>query len=280
MSDASPRKKLSLPQLMSPAAPLVMVTAYDHAQARHAEGAGVDLILVGDSLGNVVLGYESTAQVTLGDMLHHARAVRRGAPQTFMVVDLPFGTYQLGPEEAIRAAVTLVQEAGADAVKLEGATPNELACVQRLTAAGIPVMGHVGLLPQTATAQGGLKVQGKDEASARLALDGAAALAEAGAFSVVLEAIPAALAALITERVQIPTIGIGAGVGCDGQVLVYHDILGVYEGPVMKMVRRYAEVGQLSREGLSAYAADVRARQFPSEANSFSMADGVLERLY
>ncbi|MCY1701601.1 3-methyl-2-oxobutanoate hydroxymethyltransferase [Deinococcus sp. SL84] len=280
MSDAPPRKKLSLPQLMSPAAPLVMVTAYDHAQARHAEGAGVDLILVGDSLGNVVLGYDSTAQVTLADMLHHARAVRRGAPQTFMVVDLPFGTYQLGPEEALRAAVQLVQEAGADAVKLEGAAPNDLACVRRISAAGIPVMGHVGLLPQTATAQGGLKVQGKDEASARRTLQGAAALQEAGAFSVVLEAIPAALAALITERVQIPTIGIGAGVECDGQVLVYHDILGVYEGKPMKMVKRYAEVGQLSREALSRYAAEVRERSFPTEANSFGMTDGVLEKLY
>lgn len=279
MSDA-PRKKLSLPQLLHPEGPLVMVTAYDHAHARHAEAAGVDLILVGDSLGNVVLGYESTAQVTLADMLHHARAVRRGAPQTFMVVDLPFGTYQLGPEEALRAAVRLVQEAGADAVKLEGGAPNELAAVQRLTAAGIPVMGHVGLLPQTATAQGGLKVQGKDEASARQALEGAKALEAAGAFSVVLEAIPAALAALITEQVGIPTVGIGAGVKCDGQVLVYHDLLGVYEGKPMKMVKRYAEVGQISREALSAYAAEVRARTFPAEANSFGMTDGVLEKLY
>ncbi|RTR29837.1 3-methyl-2-oxobutanoate hydroxymethyltransferase [Deinococcus radiophilus] len=273
-------KKLSLPQLMHPERPLVMVTAYDHAQARHAQGAGVDLILVGDSLGNVVLGYESTAQVTLGDMLHHARAVRRGAPQTFMVVDLPFGTYQLGAEEALRAAVGLVQEAGADAVKLEGASANELDVVRRLVAAGIPVMGHVGLLPQTATAQGGLRVQGKDEGSARLALDGALALEQAGAFSVVLEAIPAALAALITGRIQIPTIGIGAGPECDGQVLVYHDVLGVNEGPVMKMVRRYAEVGRQSREGLSAFAAEVRAREFPGPANSFSVDDEVLQKLY
>ncbi|WP_261663225.1 3-methyl-2-oxobutanoate hydroxymethyltransferase [Deinococcus sp. Marseille-Q6407] len=280
MTDAPARKKLSLPQLIQPKAPLVMVTAYDHAQARHAEAAGVDLILVGDSLGNVVLGYESTAQVTLGDMLHHARAVRRGAPNTFMVVDLPFGTYQLGPQAALQAAVQLVQEAGADAVKLEGAAPNELECVRRISAAGIPVMGHVGLLPQTAVAQGGLRVQGKDETSARRALEGALALEEAGAFSAVLEAIPAALAALITARTQIPTIGIGAGPQCDGQVLVYHDVLGVYEGPVMKMVRRYAEVGQLSREGLSSYAADVRARQFPAPENSFGIADEVLERLY
>lgn len=275
----TPHKK-TLPQLLRPEAPLVMVTAYDYAQAGHAQGAGVDLILVGDSLGNVVLGYESTAQVTLADMLHHARAVRRGAPDTFMVVDLPFGTYQLGPQDALRAAVTLVKEAGADAVKLEGATLNELEAVRRLSAAGIPVMGHVGLLPQTATAQGGLRVQGRDEASARLALEGALALQGAGAFSVVLEAIPAPLAALITKRLDIPTIGIGAGAACGGQVLVYHDLLGLFEREPLKMVRQYAEVGRLSREALGRYAAEVHAGEFPTQANSFGMSDEVLGRLY
>ncbi|GGR54406.1 3-methyl-2-oxobutanoate hydroxymethyltransferase [Deinococcus seoulensis] len=274
------RMKRSIPELQHSAAPLVMVTAYDYPGGRHAEAAGVDLILVGDSLGNVVLGYDSTAPVTLGDMIHHARAVRRGAPGTFMVVDLPFGTYHTGVQDAMRSAVRVIQETGADAIKMEGATPEILQVVQTLTRNGIPVMGHVGLMPQTATAQGGLRVQGKDDDTARATLEGAVALEAAGAFSVVLEAIPARLANLISERLSVPTIGIGAGVGCDGQVLVTHDLLGVYEGEDKKIAKRYAEVGRLSREAIEAYAAEVRARAFPTKENSFVMKDDVLGKLY
>ncbi len=257
-----------------------MVTAYDYPGGRHAQGAGVDLILVGDSLGNVVLGYDSTAPVTLGDMIHHARAVRRGAPETFMVVDLPFGTYHTGVTDAMRAAVRVIQETGADAVKMEGATPEVLEVVSVLARNGVPVMGHVGLMPQTATAQGGLKVQGKDEESARRTVDGAVALEAAGAFAVVLEAVPARLARLITERLHVPTIGIGAGVHCRGQVLVYHDLLGVYEGEEKKISKRYAELGREAREAIATYAREVRAREFPTKEQSFVMKDEVLGKLY
>jgi 3-methyl-2-oxobutanoate hydroxymethyltransferase len=272
--------KRSVPELMTAAEPLVMVTAYDYPGGIHAERGGADLILVGDSLGNVVLGYDSTAPVTLNDMIHHARAVRRGAQNTFLVVDLPFGTYHTGVTDAMRAAVRVIQETGADAVKMEGATPEVLDVVRVLSRNGIPVMGHVGLMPQTATAQGGLKVQGKDEESARRTVDGAQALQDAGAFAVVLEAIPARLARLITERLTVPTIGIGAGVHCKGQVLVYHDLLGLYEGEEKKLAKRYAELGREAREAIAAYAAEVRAGQFPTKEQSFVMKDDVLGKLY
>lgn len=276
----SERTRRTLPDLMAAGAPLVMVTAYDYPGGKIAEGAGVDLILVGDSLGNVVLGYDSTASVTLDDMIHHGRAVRRGAPNTFLVVDLPFGTYHTGVSGAMRSAVRVIQETGADAVKMEGSTPEVLEVVRVLTRNGIPVMGHVGLMPQTAVAQGGLRVQGKDDDSARRTLEGALALAEAGAFSVVLEAIPARLARLITERLPVPTIGIGAGVHCDGQVLVVHDLLGIYEGEDKKIAKRYAELGRQAREAIEAYAQEVRTRAFPTKDNSFVMKDDVLDKLY
>ncbi|WP_019588024.1 3-methyl-2-oxobutanoate hydroxymethyltransferase [Deinococcus apachensis] len=272
--------KRSVPDLLHAQQPLVMVTAYDYPGGRHAEGAGVDLILVGDSLGNVVLGYDSTAPVTLDDMIHHARAVRRGAKGTFLVVDLPFGTYHTGVTDAMRSAVRVIQETGADAVKMEGATPEVLEVVAVLGRNGIPVMGHVGLMPQTATAQGGLKVQGRDEEGARRTLEGALALEAAGAFAVVLEAIPARLARLITERLRIPTIGIGAGAYCRGQVLVYHDLLGLYEGDEKKLAKRYAELGKGAREAIAAYAHEVRAREFPTKEQSFVMKDEVLGKLY
>ncbi|MBB5233845.1 3-methyl-2-oxobutanoate hydroxymethyltransferase [Deinococcus budaensis] len=272
--------KRSIPELQQSAQALVMVTAYDYPGARHAEAAGVDLILVGDSLGNVVLGYDSTAPVTLADMIHHGRAVRRGAKDTFLVVDLPFGTYHTGTHDAMRAAVRVIQETGADAVKMEGASPEILEVVGTLTRNGVPVMGHVGLTPQTATAQGGLKVQGKDDEGARRILDGALALEQAGAFAVVLETVPARLARLVSERLGVPTIGIGAGVHCDGQVLVTHDLLGVYEGEEKKIAKRYAEVGRTSREAIEAYAREVRAREFPRKDNSFVMKDEVLDKLY
>lgn len=277
---AEATRRLSIPELQSRDEPLVMVTAYDYPGGRTAQAAGVDLILVGDSLGNVVLGYDSTALVTLDDMVHHARAVRRGAPDTFLVVDLPFGTYHTGTTDAMRNAVRLIQQASADAVKLEGDSPEILEVIGNLTRNGVPVMAHVGLTPQTATALGGLKVQGKDDASARRILDGALACEAAGAFAIVLETVPARLARLISERLTIPTIGIGAGVHCDGQVLVWHDLLGVYEEGPKKISKRYAELGVAGREALEAFAGEVRGRTFPAKENSFIMKDEVLDKLY
>lgn len=271
--------KLSLPQLQASPQPLVMVTAYDYPGARQAQAAGVDMVLVGDSLGNVVLGYESTALVTLADMLHHARAVRRGAPETFMVVDMPFGSYHMGLETAQRSAVKLIQEGGADAVKVEGSSPEILDVIRVLSRNGIPVVAHLGLTPQTETALGGLKVQGRDQAGAQQILEQAQAIQDAGAFMVVLEAIPARLSRVITEKLHIPTIGIGAGPYCTGQVSVYHDLLGITEQP-KKIAKRYAEVGQLSREALSQYAQEVRSGAFPTKENSFIIKDEVLEKLY
>jgi len=271
--------KKTVPDLIRAQDVLVMVTAYDYPGAVQAERAGVDVLLVGDSLGNVVLGYESTAQVTVDDIIHHARAVRRGAPHTFLVVDMPFGSFQTGLTDALRNAVRLVKETGADAVKLEGSTPETLEAIRVLTRNGIPVMGHVGLLPQTAVAQGGLKVQGKTVEGARGVLDGALAAERAGAFAVVLEAIPNRLAALVTERLGVPTIGIGAGPHCRGQVLVYHDLLGVFEGEEKKLAKRYAEVGRVAREAIEAFAAEVRAGSFPTEEHGFLMKKEVLQRL-
>lgn len=272
--------KRSLPEIMAAETPLVMVTAYDYPGALQAERAGVDLILVGDSLGNVVLGLESTAPVTLADIIHHARAVRRGAPDTFLIADMPFGTYHTGVQDAMRHAVELVQQTGADAVKLEGASPEALDVIRTLTRNGIPVMGHLGLMPQTAVAQGGLKVQGRDAEGARRIAQGAQAVQDAGAFGLVLEAIPARLARLVTEHLGIPTIGIGAGTHCRGQVLVYHDLLGLYEGEQKKIAKRYAELGAQATEALRQYAAEVRGGQFPTRENSFVIRDEVLEKLY
>lgn len=260
--------------------PLVMVTAYDYPSGQQAAAADVDLILVGDSLGNVILGYESTALVTLADMIHHAKATRRGAPDTFMVVDMPFGTYTSGLEAGLKNAVHLMQATTADALKVEGCSLEVLELVQVLTRNGIPVMGHVGLTPQTATSQGGLRVQGRDEDAARHIINGAFQLQQAGAFAVVLEVIPARLAEVVTEKLHIPTIGIGAGVHCSGQVLVYHDLLGVYENDRKKLAKRYAEVGRVAREGLSSYVAEVRQGLFPTKENSFVIKTEVLEKLY
>lgn len=272
--------KLTLPEVQGAAAPLVMVTAYDYPGALHAQNAGVDLLLVGDSLGNVVLGYDSTAPVTLNDIIHHARAARRGAPDTFLIADLPFGTYHTGVTDAMRHAVRVIQETGADAVKLEGASPEILEVITTLTRNGIPVMGHVGLTPQTATAQGGLRVQGRDGAGAQAVLDTAQAVQDAGAFALVLEVIPARLARVITSRLHIPTIGIGAGPHCKGQVLVTHDLLGVYEGEHKKIAKRYAEIGAASTQAIREYAAEVRGGQFPGKDNSFVIKDEVLDKLY
>ena len=257
---------------------LAMLTAYDFPTARLVAEAGVDLILVGDSLGMVVLGYDSTVPVTTDEMVHHTKAARRGAPDAFLIADLPFLSYGTVPE-ALGNAARLMKDARADSVKLEGGvevTP----VVEALVRAGVPVLGHVGLTPQTASALGGYKLQGKDEAQARRILDDAVALEAAGCWGVVLELVPAPLAKLITERLSIPTIGIGAGEHCDGQVLVFHDMVGLFSGFTPTFVKRYAEVGDTIRDAVSRYAAEVRSGAFPAGGQSFGMKEDVVRRLY
>lgn len=245
--------------------PIVMVTAYDTPSARLAEEAGVDAILVGDSLGMTVLGYDSTLPVTLDDMLRHTAAVARGTSRALVIADMPFLTFQVSPKEAVRNAGRFLAEAGATAVKLEGGV-SIAPTVERLVAAGIPVMGHVGLTPQSVNVFGGYKVQGRETDSAIALVQDALALEAAGAFAVVLELVPAELAAMVSEELSIPTIGIGAGGGCDGQVQVFHDLLGLGTF-VPKHAKRYAEVGDAIRSAIGAYAADVRSGAFPAEEN-------------
>jgi 3-methyl-2-oxobutanoate hydroxymethyltransferase len=257
---------------------LAMLTAYDYPTARLVAEAGVELILVGDSLGMVVLGYDSTVPVTVDDMVHHTKAARRGAPDAFVSADMPFLSYATVPE-ALANAARLMKDARADSVKLEGGV-EVVPIVEALVRAGVPVLGHVGLTPQTASALGGYKLQGKDEAQARRIVDDAIALEAAGCWGVVLELVPAPLAKLITERVSIPTIGIGAGPDCDGQVLVFHDMVGLFSGFTPTFVKRYAEVGETIRDAVSRYAAEVRSGAFPAGEQSFGMKDDVVRRLY
>jgi len=261
----------------SKGARLAMLTAYDFPSARLVAEAGVDLILVGDSLGMVVLGYGSTLPVTMDDMVHHTKAARRGAPEAFVIADLPFLSYGT-PEQALANAARLMKEAGADSVKLEGGV-EIVPIIEALARAGVPVLGHVGLTPQTASALGGYKLQGKDEENARRIMEGAQALERAGCWGVVLELVPSPLARLVTERIAIPTIGIGAGAHCDGQVLVFHDLVGLYSGFTPSFVKRYAEAGVAIRDAVARYAADVRNGSFPAEGQSFGMKDEVLKRV-
>jgi 3-methyl-2-oxobutanoate hydroxymethyltransferase len=257
--------------------PIVMITAYDYPSARLVDEA-VDLILVGDTLGMVVLGYDTTVPVTMEDMLHHVKAVVRGAKHALVVADMPFMSYQTSPEEALRNAGRFLKEAGAQSVKLEGGV--EMAeTVRKITAAGIPVMGHIGLTPQSVHQFGGWKVQGKTAQTAIKLMNDALALERAGAFAVVLELVPAPLAALISKRLRIPTIGIGAGAGCDGQVQVYHDILGLFEDFVPKHTRRYAQTGDTIRGAVAEYASDVREGRFPTDEQSFCMDERALAEL-
>jgi 3-methyl-2-oxobutanoate hydroxymethyltransferase len=257
---------------------LAMMTAYDFPTARLVAEAGIDLILVGDSLGMVVLGYDSTVPVTLDEMVHHTRAARRGAPQAFLIGDLPFLSYAT-VEGALASSARLMKEAGADSVKLEGGT-EVVPIVEALVRAGVPVLGHVGLTPQTASALGGYRLQGKDEETARRVLEGAEALEAAGCWGVVLELVPASLARLVTERLTIPTIGIGAGAHCDGQVLVFHDVVGLFSGFTPTFVKRYAEAGDAIRDAMKKYAEEVRSGAFPSESHSFAMKDEAVRQLY
>ena len=257
---------------------LAMLTAYDFPTARLVAEAGVDLILVGDSLGMVVLGYDSTVPVTMDDMVHHTRAARRGAPQAFLVADLPFLSYGTLDAALVNCA-RLMKDAGADSVKLEGG--KEVApLVEGLVRAGVPVLGHVGLTPQTASAFGGYKLQGKDEENARRILEGAQALEQAGCWGVVLELVPAPLAKLITGKISIPTIGIGAGADCDGQVLVFHDLIGMFSGFTPTFVKRYTEAGTAIRDAVAQYADEVRNGTFPSQSQAFPMKDEVLKKIY
>jgi 3-methyl-2-oxobutanoate hydroxymethyltransferase len=250
-------------------AKITMLTAYDASMAAMLAGCGVDVLLVGDSLGMVVLGYDSTVPVTMEEMIHHAAAVRRGAPGAFVIVDMPFGSYQSDGRDAILNGVRLLKEAGCDAVKVEGGL-EICTTVAGMVAAGIPVMGHVGLTPQTASQLGGYKVQGRDLESARKMMEAAKGLQEAGAFGLVLECIPEQLSRLITEALVIPTIGIGAGVHCDGQVLVTNDLLGMFEKFVPSFIKTYTSLSPLIRENVTRYAEEVRNGTFPDSAHSFS----------
>ena len=246
---------------------LVMITAGDAPGAAAAFDAGIDLILVGDSLGMTMLGYDSTLPVTMEQMIHHTLAVRRGAPEAFVVFDMPFMSYQVSDEEALRNAGRAIKETGADAVKLECAG-SVVPLIRKMTSAGIPVMAHLGLLPQHIRAVGAYKVVGRSADEAEHLLADAKAVEEAGAFSLVLECVPAELAAEVTRQLSIPTIGIGSGAGCSGQVQVMNDTLGVFEY-TPKHAKRYAEIGKMTREALAAYAAEVRAGSFPAHENSF-----------
>ena len=256
---------------------IVVVTAYDAPGARFAEDAGIDAVLVGDTAAMVVLGHEgTTVPVTVDEMLFLTRTVARQVRRPIVVGDMPFGSYQVSDEDAVRNAIRFVKEGGADVVKLEGAGPMT-SRARRIVEAGIPVMGHVGLTPQSATMLGGFKTQGKTaEAAHQLVVD-AHALEDAGCMSIVLEAIPAPVAARITRELRIPTIGIGAGPDCDGQVLVYHDLLGLTEGHLPRFVKRYANLSREIRDALEAYAAEVRSGAFPGEEHTYSMTDAELE---
>ncbi|MBA4170050.1 MAG: 3-methyl-2-oxobutanoate hydroxymethyltransferase [Chloroflexi bacterium] len=249
---------------------IVMVTAYDHPSARLASEAGVDLILVGDSAGNNVLGYDTTVPVTMDEAVMLTGAVARAKPRALVIGDMPFGSFQASDADAVANAVRLVK-AGADGVKLEGAGPM-VSRVRAIVGAGIPVMGHLGLTPQSATMLGGMKAQGQTAATARRLLDDARELESAGCFTLVLESVPARIGALVSQELRIPTIGIGAGPGCDGQVLVWHDLLGINEGAAPRFVKRYADVAGEIRRGLETFAADVRSGAYPADEHEYKIA--------
>lgn len=256
---------------------ITCLTAYDFPTAHLVDSAGIDVILVGDSLAQVVLGYSSTLPVTLDEMLHHLRAVRRGVQQALLVVDLPFGSYHADEEQAVAASIRYFKEGGAEAVKLEGGR-KRAGLIRRLINAEVPVMGHLGLTPQSVHVMGGNRVQGKTFDAASEILSDAQAIEDAGAFALVLEGIPRELAALITRRLRIPTIGIGAGPECDGQVMVVHDLLGLTPEPRPKFVRAYASLADAARQALEHYRADVLTGRFPDDSESYHWAAGVRDQ--
>jgi len=278
-ADAS-RLPMTLPRLLEKkrlGEPIAMVTAYDYPSARAAEAGGVDLVLVGDSGAMTVLGYPSTVPVSLEEILVLAKAVRRGLKRPFLVGDLPFGSYEISDEQALQTAMRFVKEAGCDAVKLEGGGPTSAARARAIVQAGIPVMGHVGLTPQTSTALGGYRAQGRSASGAARIAREALALQDAGCFSIVFEAIPSAVATELMPRMEIPVIGIGAGPSTDGQVLVFHDLLGIREGLGARFVKRYASLLDEMSAGVAAYADDVRARRYPAPEHGYSIEPEELE---
>lgn len=273
-AQADSRKKVTIQQLQEKkerARPITMLTAYDYSSALWADRAGMDILLVGDSLAMVVLGMDSTVPITMEEMLHHCRAVARGAQHAFLVGDMPFLSFQVDVSEAVRNAGRFMKEGRMEAVKIEGGRPMA-DTIRAMTRVGIPVMGHVGLTPQSVSALGGYRVQGKTAAAARDLLLDALALQEAGCFSIVLEAVPAPVAAAISARLAIPTIGIGAGAGCDGQVLVYHDLLGLFDRFTPKFVKQYAQLGPQIEAALRAYRDDVERGAFPAAEHTYDMS--------
>ena len=265
-----------LQEMTSRGDPIVMVTAYDFPSGRLADAAGMDIVLVGDSAAMTILGHSTTVPATMEEMLMLTRAVTRGAGRPIVVADMPFGSFQVSDEDALRNAIRFIKDAAADAVKLEGAGQS-LSRVVALVGAGIPVMGHIGLTPQSATMLGGFRAQGRTAEKARRLLDEAIALEEAGCFALVLEAVPAPVAARISETLVIPTIGIGSGAECDGQVLVLHDLLGLYEGRSPRFAKRYADIGGDIRSALERFGADVRSGAFPAEEHTYAMPEEELE---
>jgi 3-methyl-2-oxobutanoate hydroxymethyltransferase len=257
---------------------IAMLTTYDYSTARVVDEVGIPLILVGDSLGNVMLGYESTIPVTMEEMLHHTKAVVRGSKKALVIGDMPFMTYNISIADALRNAARFIQEAGAQAVKLEGGV-TVAATVRRIVDCGIPVVGHIGLTPQSINQLGGYRIQGKTAAAARKLLEDALALEAAGAFAIVLETVPAPLAALISQKLTIPTIGIGAGAGCDGQVQVINDILGSFSDFVPKHAKQYANLKDVMSNAVSAYFNEVKSGSFPTDAQSFTMDEKILDEL-
>lgn len=259
--------------------PIVMITAYDYPSAKIVQNADVDVILVGDSLGNVVLGYDSTVDVTLDDMIVHTKAVKRGAPDTFIVTDMPFMTYHSSYSDTLLNAKKLIQSGGAHALKLEG-SGEVVDHIYKLTQAGVPVVGHLGLTPQLVGVLGGYKVQGKDAKSARKLIEDAKQIQAAGAFALVLECVPEQVAAIVSEELTIPTIGIGAGKYTDGQVLVYHDLIGYGNHRVPKFVKQYSKISDTIEQAITNYTKDVRAKVFPSEEHTFTIKSDELQSLY
>jgi 3-methyl-2-oxobutanoate hydroxymethyltransferase len=258
---------------------ITMLTSYDYSLASMVDAAGIDMILVGDSLGNVILGYDNTLAVTMDDMVHHTKAVVRGSKNAMVVADMPFLSYHISIEESVRNAGRLIQEGGAQAVKLEGGV-ERVDTIKAILDAQIPVMGHIGLTPQSVNQFGGFKIQGKDLESAKKIIEDAKALEKVGVFSIVLEGVPTKLAQRITEDLSVPTIGIGAGQYCDGQVLVINDMLGMFAGHIPKFVKKFANLQPLIIEALRQYKEEVEAGTFPAQEHGFSIQDEVLERLY
>jgi len=275
-------KKITVPDLLKmkhDRQKITMLTAYDFPMSVALDNAGIDIILVGDSVGNVILGYDSTVGVSMDELIHHAKAVNRGRKRAFLIADMPFMSFNVSCEQTIINAGRFIKEAGADAVKIEGGSEQVLAMVKAAVGAGIPVMGHIGLTPQTATVLGGFKVQGKDAKTAKKILQQALDLEKAGCFSVLFECIPDALANLITKKLSIPTIGIGAGIGCDGQVLVSYDLLGLHGGFVPRFVKKYAELTKEINSALEKFIEEVRTKKFPDDGHCFKMKEEDLKGL-